>query len=49
VFGAVGALIDHFIKGRTPVFRVKQTAVGIRPAIAVRQHTVSASLVFSRR
>ena len=49
VFGAVGALIDHFIKGRTPVFRVKQTAVGIRPSITVRQHAVSASLVFSPR
>jgi hypothetical protein len=49
VFGAVGALIDHFIKGRTPVFRVKQTAVGIHPSITVRERAVSASLVFSHR
>jgi len=47
VFGGVGALIDHFIKGRTPVFRVKQTAA--RPAIAIQRHAVTASLVFAHR
>ena len=44
VFGGVGALIDHFIKGRTVVFRVKNTALRLRPGAAVGQHGVSASL-----
>ena len=45
VFGGIGALIDHFIKGRTVVFRVKSTALRLRPGAAVGRHGVSASLV----
>ena len=45
LFGGIGALIDHFIKGRTVVFRVKGTALRLRPDAAVGRHGVSASLV----
>jgi hypothetical protein len=47
-FGAVGALIDHFIKGRTVVFRVRSTALRLRPDATVGRHGVSASLWFGR-
>ena len=33
IYGGIGALIDHFIKGRTVVFRVKSTAFWLRPGI----------------
>jgi len=33
-FGGAGALIDHFIRGRTVVFRVKGTALRLRPDAA---------------
>jgi hypothetical protein len=49
VFGGVGALIDHFIKGRTVVFRVKSTALRLRPGLSVGQGQVTASLVLSVR
>jgi len=46
-FGGVGALIDHFIKGRTVVFRVKSTALRFRPGVDASQRGVRASLVLS--
>ena len=49
VFGGMGALIDHFIKGRTVVFRVKNTALRLRPGLSVGQGQVRASLVLFTR
>ena len=49
VFGGVGALIDHFIKGRTVVFRASRTAFHLRPAISIGQGRLRASLVLSGR
>jgi hypothetical protein len=49
VFGGVGALIDHFIKGRTVVFRVKSTALQLQPGLSVGQGQVRASLALSIR
>jgi hypothetical protein len=47
VFGGVGALIDHFIKGRTVVFRVKGTALRFQPGATIQQGRVNAFLVGS--
>jgi hypothetical protein len=49
VYGGIGALIDHFIKGRTVVFRVQGTAFRLSPGFSVGQREVRASIVFSTR
>ena len=49
VWGGIGALIDHFIKGRTVVFMTaKTTAVRLQPGLSRDRHGASLSLMFSR-
>ena len=45
----IGALIDYFHKGHTVVFRVKGTALRLRPELNVERRGVSASMAFSTR
>ena len=47
--GGVGAFIDHLIKGRTVVFRVKSTARRLEPGFSLDRHGVSLSVGFSSR
>ena len=49
VFGGIGALIDHFIKGRTTVFRVKRTALRFRPDVSIAQNGAKVSIALSAR
>jgi hypothetical protein len=49
VFGGIGALIDHFIKGRTVVFRVKSTALRLQPTVSVAQNRTKVSIALSTR
>ena len=37
-------LIDHFVKGRTVVFRVPATSVRLRPELSVERGAVRLSL-----
>jgi lipoprotein signal peptidase/ribosomal protein L24 len=47
--GGVGALVDHFIKGRTVVFRAKSTALRLHPSFSLARHGVSLSMALSTR
>ena len=47
--GGVGALIDHFIIGRTVVFRVKSTALRLDPGFSLNRYGLSLSVAFSSR
>ena len=50
VFGGGGALIDHFIKGRTVVFRAKgNIALRLEPGFSLDRHRVSLSMALSSR
>jgi hypothetical protein len=44
VYGGIGALIDHFVKGRTVVFRVRGASVQLRPNIAADRGAVRLSI-----
>ena len=46
-YGGIGALVDHFIKGRTVVFRVANTGLQLRPGVSVGQGRMSAWIVIS--
>jgi len=49
VYGGIGALIDHFIKGRTVVFRAQRTEFRLSPGFSVGEREVRASIVLSTR
>ena len=49
VYGGIGALIDHFIKGRTVVFKAQRTAFRLSPGFSVGEREVRASIVLSTR
>jgi hypothetical protein len=44
VWGGLGALIDHFVKGRTVVFRMGTTSVRLRPNVTVHRGGVRMSI-----
>lgn len=44
VWGGLGMLVDHFVKGRTVVFRVGATSVRLTPTVSVDRGAVRLSL-----
>jgi hypothetical protein len=47
-YGGVGALIDHFVKGRTVVYRVPGTTARMRPALGVGPREIRLSIAIGR-